>query len=507
MKAKILGKNGNGDAPMEYKSNPNVFKISKILTENIENLKSRLTDCPDLVLKSVILTNNKKGVFVFLKDIVDIDLLMRDMVNPILNMDGKELFKKEKFKNLPVSQLLFIDNIGSIITDVFSGCAVFMMDDMDIALSCTIDKYLTRSNEEPQTEKNIKGAHDGFIESLDSNISILRARIVNSKLKFKISKIGVVSNQRVAVGYIDGITNKEIVEKIMNKINSINIDGMIAIGTLEQYLSDFPYSPFPEFLNAERPDRVVAALLEGQLVVMLDGTPVTIIAPVSIFSFFTAVDDYSFDWSFSSFMRTIRIIAGFIALFFPAMYIAILSFHYEMIPLSILISVVESRTKVPFPPIVEAFIMEIVIELLRESAVRLPTYVGASVGVVGGIIIGQAAVQAGVVSNLMIIVVAVTAIASFAIPSHAMSSTFRVLRFVVMLSSAAFGIIGVIVSMVMIFSNLLVLKSLDQPYFQPLIPFKVKDMPNFIIRLPIKYQEKRSSLAKPQDKIRGKDDE
>lgn len=482
-------------------------EISKKLSENIIEIEDRLQDCPDVMKRKVFISDNKEAYFIFAKDIVDIDLLQRDFMNPILSMDYNELISKSNIEKLPASDIKFCYNFDSVMASIFSGNTIFLMEGMDFAVSCELRSFIKRNIQEPETEKNVKGPHEGFIELLDINIGILRRKIYNPALKFKMLTIGAITNQHVAIAYIDGVANKVLIDRLFNKINSINYDGMVVIGILEQFITDFPNSPFPQYQTTERPDRATAALLEGKLVVLLDGTPVTLIAPVSFFSFFKALDDYSFDWIFGSFMGLIRLLALFNAVFLPGIYIALLSFHYYMIPLNLLIPLAESRATVPFPPIIEALIMEIIIETLREASIRLPTYVGTSIGVVGGIIIGQAAVQAGIVSNLMVIVVSITAIASFSIPSYNMGTAIRVIRFFVMILSSIFGMIGIVVSGVMMFANLLIIESLGQPYFQPIIPFKAKDLKDVIIRLPIKFHKLRPDIAKPVDKKRGNNNE
>jgi spore germination protein len=307
----------------------------------------------------------------------------------------------------------------------------------------------------------------------------------------------------VSIAYIEGIANTEILNNLYTKVNAIKTDGLLSIGHIEQLISDTKYSPFPLYIATERPDKAVAALLEGRFVVFLDGTPVVLIAPVSFFSFFQAPDDYASNWMIGTMLRLFRIMGLILALILPALYISVTSFHYYLVPLNILVQLGQSRAQVAFPPIVEALLMEFTIEMLREASVRLPTYIGSTIGVVGGIIIGQAAVNAGIVSNLFIIIVGATTIASYAIPNYEFGLCIVLIRFGILLMSSFFGIIGVLVSIIFMIIHLLALESLGQPYLSPISPFKLSDQKDMIIRLPFQFMKKRPHIAQPINDKRG----
>lgn len=487
-------------------------QVSKQITrpsysEVINRIEESFSDCPDVVRRKVYLENNIEGYFIFIEELINPDLLQRDFMNPILSMSYEELCNENIVRNVPVSNIEFYCDINSIISRVLTGEAVFIFKGMKFAIGGVVRKFERRAIEEPQTEKNVKGSHEGFVETLNTNVSILRRRIKNSNLKFKMLQLGASTNQVVAVAYINGIANPAILDELCNRINKINFDGMIGNGYIEQFISDSPNSPFPQFLSTERPDKVMAMLLEGRFAVFLDGTPICIVAPVSLFSFLQTPDDYNSSWIFGTFLGLLRELAMLIALFLPALYIALTSFHYYMVPLRLLIPLAESRERVPFPPYIEAIIMELTIEMLREATIRLPTYIGTSIGVIGGIIIGQAAVQAGIVSVLMIIVVAVTAIASYVSPIYDMGLAIRFYRFIVMIASSIYGLIGILIGAVLLLAHLISLESLGQPYFAPISPFRFKDLKDVFIRLPFKFMRKRPDQAKPMDKERGRNNE
>lgn len=468
-------------------------------------IDNKLKDSPDIIRRKVILTSGQRGCFFFIQGLCDMSLLQRDFIAPVLNLkriDDKEL--KYLTNKIPVAVLTFPIVIENLIVDILAGNAVFICQGLNCGISCTLKKYEKRAIDEPQVEKNVRGAHDGFIEDMETNIATIRSKIKNSNLKFKNFTIGTTTNQKVTITYLENIANPDLLQILCDKLSNIDYDGLIGIGYIEQFISDHPNSIFPQYLATERPDKAVAGLLEGKFVLMLQGTPVVLIAPVSIYSFTQVTDDYTVQWIGGSYLRMLRLAAILISLFVPGIYIAIISFHYYMIPLPLLVPLAESRARVPFPPVMEAFLVEFIIEMIREASIRLPTFITSSISIVGGLVIGQAAVQAGIVSNLMIIVIATSAIAGYTIPTYDMGISIRIVKYITMLTSAIFGIVGVIVPMATMLAHLVVLDSLGEPYFQPFAPFKFRDLKDTYIRFPFKYLKKRPDISKPLDKERGK---
>jgi spore germination protein len=477
--------------------------ISINLDENLKELSCSFTDCPDIIQKQVMLKQMRKGIFIYIKDIINTDLIQRDFIRPILSMDYLIISNPSIVDYLPALNVSLCYDINAAVTSVLSGKTIFLMDGVNFAILCDSISLDKRAIMEPDAEKNVRSSHDGFIEVLSTNITLLRRKIKNNNLKFKELMLGNITNQKLYIAYIDGIANPELLNTLYNKLNEINVDGLLSMGHVEQYITDSKYSPFPQYVSTERVDKVVSALLEGQLAVLLDGTPFVVIAPVSFFSFFQAPDDYSSNWMVGTLVRFLRIIGMTIALVLPAIYISVTSFQYYLVPLNILVQLAQSRVQVAFPPIVEAILMEFTIEMLREASIRLPSYIGTTIGVVGGIIIGQASVNAGIVSSLFIIIVGITAIASYVIPSYEFGLAIILLRFIILLLSAFFGIIGVIVGIICIIIHLLALESLGQPYLMPIMPFKLNDLKDTIIRLPLQFNNKRPHLPKPVRNQRG----
>lgn len=473
--------------------------------KNFSLIDETLKDCPDIIRRTVILNSGKKGCFFFVQGLCDIDLFQRDFMTPLLKLKKLDSDEIEYLPNkIPVAGLTFPLVIDSLIQDILAGNAVFICEGLNFGISCTLKKYEKRSIQEPQCETSIRGDHDGFIEDMATNIATIRRKLKTVNLKFKDFNVGSTSHQTISVAYLENIANPDILQIISDKINQIDTDSLIAIGYLEQTITDHPNSIFPQYLATERPDKAIAGLLEGKFVLLLQETSFVLIAPVTFHAFTQAPEDYSTHWVGATYLRMLRTTATLITLFLPAIYIALLTYHYYMIPLPLLVSLAQSRTKVPFPPVIEAFLIEFMIETVREASIRLPSFITASISIVGGLVIGQTAIQAGIVSDLMVIIIAASAISGFTMPTYDLGISIRLVKYVAMITSSIFGILGVVVPIVVLIAHLLVLDSLGEPYFQPIAPFKFGDLKDTYIRAPIRFLKKRPDMAKPLDKERGK---
>ncbi|MBM7579113.1 spore germination protein [Jeotgalibacillus terrae] len=365
-----------------------------------------------------------------------------------------------------------------------------------------IPKKLSRAIEEPKSEQIVRGSHSGFNESLTSNIYQIRQRLKTSHLVIKYFQIGKESNTNSALIYVDNIANLMIVEEFIRRIQSIDVDVAHSVGFLEEMLEDNCFSPFPQFLVTERSDRVTGNLSEGRIAFMLDGSPTAIIGPANFFAFYQSPDDYNGRFIIGTFYRLLRLCSFLVALLLPAMYIAIISFHFEVIPEALTLPTKRAVEGIPYPPLFEALVLEITIELIREATIRLPFPVGQTIGVVGGLVIGDAVVNAGFVSNVMVIVVALTAISSFVVPSIEMNSTVRILRFPFMLLATLFGFYGVTVGLTLLLIHLIRLESLGMPYLSPFAPFHKSGMRDTILRMPSWLQSTRPAETMTLNKIR-----
>jgi spore germination protein KA len=308
-------------------------------------------------------------------------------------------------------------------------------------------------------------------------------------------KIGTYTRTNVSIAYIDGLADKTLIEEITTRLERIKIDGILESEYIEEMIEDNPYSPFPQIMTTERPDVACSCLLEGRAVILVEGTPFTLIAPISFFSLIQSQEDYAQRFMAGTFIRWLRFFFMGLSLLLPSLYVAILTFHHEAVPTALLLSSAASREAVPFPAIVEALAMEITFEALREAGVRLPKQVGSAVSIVGALVIGQASVQAGLVSAPMVIVVAITGIASFMMPRYIAGIAFRMLRFPMMLLAGTLGLLGIMMGIIAIVIHLCSLRSFGVPYLTPLAPLKGQELKDVLWRAPWWKMDTRPRLT------------
>lgn len=375
-------------------------------------------------------------------------------------------------------------SMSTLVDAVCSGSAAIIFPSTNTFLQITMPQLKTRSPDEPDNEHVIRGSHEGFVEGIDTNISLLRKRLVMPDLVVRTMIVGKRGISQISYVYIDSIVDKELIDQLQIKLEGVSAETITSAGQLEDYLEDNVWSPFPQFLNTERPDRVVANLLEGKIAIFTDHAPTCLVAPVTFFSFYQSPDDFNGRVIVGSFYRLVRLLSFVAAMFLPAFYIAVIGFHSEILPLELSKKVKVAINEIPYRPIFEALILELFIELIREASIRLPTPIGQTIGIVGGLVIGDAIVSAGLVSNLMVIVVAMTAISSFVVPSVEMNTTIRVLRFPFMLLASLFGFFGIVLGSLVLFIHLMNLSSMKQPYFSPIVPFDPSRFKKIFLRLP-----------------------
>lgn len=417
-------------------------------------------------------------------------------------MSGQELFSLLNKQFLSVQKYKTTRSLDDILVSVLSGDTALFIEGLDQVLLIGSKKWTGRSVEEPQTEALVRGPREGFNESVETNVILLRRAIRDPKLRFDTYRVGARGKKELIIAYIDNIVHPALLQEVKRRVETIDIDDAPESGTIEQMIQDSFLSPFPLILHTERPDKVAAAILQGKVVILLDGTPFALIMPTTFVSLVQSPEDYYERWLIGTLIRILRYTAVVISLTFPSLYIALVSFHQGMIPSKLAFSIAAAREGVPFPAVVEAFLMEFTLELLREAGVRLPKPIGQTIGIVGGLVIGEAAVQAGIVSPIMVIVVAVTAVSSFAIPSYSAGIAFRILRFLTMIAASVFGLYGIILTLIMICIHLSRLQSFGVPYLTPLSPGFYRDWRDMIIRAPYTMLSKRPQFMQTKDDSR-----
>ncbi|NOU98640.1 spore germination protein [Paenibacillus planticolens] len=354
----------------------------------------------------------------------------------------------------------------------------------------------------PEIEFTVEGAKEAFVESLAINLNLIRKRLPIPELCIKEIVIGSTSKSKVAVCYIEGIMNKQYLNTCLQRLEELQFNQISDITLVQQMIEDNSNSIFPQMVGSERPDYVAWALTSGQFCILVDGSPTAVFAPVNLGSFFTSYEDYYLPWIIGSVIRVIRMLSILFSVFATPLYVAVMTYHGHAISNTFLPTIISSRISVPFPPVVEVLIMEIVIELLREAGARLPTKIGQTIGIVGGIVLGTAAVEASITSNLLLIIVALSALASFTSPIYRMSATIRVLRFPFILAAQIWGLLGILICAITVFTHLLRLTSFGMPYLIPFYPFRKSDVYDSVIRTPYSMFSRRFSFFRSPNSIR-----
>ena len=490
--------------------------LSKDLDKNVDNFKNIFKDCGDISFRFVEIGSGKKvqACFIFSDGLINKALLSEYGIQLLLTSSESEDFNLKGVKKglldflakeaIAIPEIDEEDQIDKIVNAILSGETILLVDKVDMALILSTRGWPTRGVGEPETETVVRGPRDGFSETLKINTTLVRRRIKDPKMKIKNLKIGRRSKTEVAILYIEDIVNPILLDEVNKRLNNIDIDAILDSSMLEHLIEDDYLSPFPQIENTERPDTVAAALYEGRVALLVDNSPFALIVPATIGTLLQSAEDYYSRWTISSFIRLLRILAGFLATLSPALYIAITSFHPGLIPTQLTYFVAASRINVPFPSAVEAFLMEITIELLREAGTRISGPIGTTIGIVGGLIIGQAAVEAGVVSPLMIIIVAITTISAFTLTSYELASGLRFCRFGFMILAAILGLYGIMLGILILSTHLARLNSFGIPFTSPYSGLGIEegDLRDTLIKAPIQYLENRPTFSFPKNKRR-----
>ncbi|MDQ1914426.1 spore germination protein [Paenibacillus sp. GD4] len=472
---------------------------------NIESfdkaLRKAVHQNPNLIAKQVSF-GFRKGCIFYLNTIVDQDLLQRDVIGTLIHLDHEPTTDdfKEQF---PVGAVKQGTTLSALVDDLFQGWVYLYLGDRP-GLLFYLYKPKERTPGKPDVESQVLGPQVGFTEILNSNIALLQTYLPNPDLCQEMLQVGTRTKTQVALLYVKQVADDHLVEQLRTRIEELSFDGIVDSAVLVQLIDDNKASIFPQMILTERIDRVTFSLLEGKLVLLVSGSPFAIVCPATMMDFFSSAEDHLVRWNMGTFTRFLRVFAMVLSLLFTPVYVAALTFHYEIVPTAMVVPLAESRTRVPFPPLLEALFLESTIELLREAGARLPTKVGQTIGIVGGIVIGQAAVQAGFTSNILIIIVALGALSSFVTPVYLMGITIRIIRFPLIILAGLFGGLGIMIGVCFLLIHLLRLTSLGQPYLYPLVPFRWTDQMDSLLRFPFSFLRKRSPYTHGEDQHRWK---
>ena len=485
--------------------------MTKSLAENKKNLLALLGDSADIKKIPIqIGVGRDIECFITYVEITGGSLMFSKSVFGRLVKQLNEMTKEEVYESLSknvlgITDITYFDTIEDALGGMFAGDVLILVDGFEKAMKIPDKGYPGMGVQEPQSEKVIRGSNEGFADSIKINTALIRKRLRTPKLKVREVRLGTRSNTNVDIVYMEDLVYPKLIGEVEKRLSRYEIDGVMDSGIIEQLSEEKWYSPFPQFQTTQRPDRAAMAILEGRIVVFSDNSPVGLILPTDYNSFIQTSDDYYNRWEIASFGRILRFLASFFALTFPGIYLAVTNFHTQILPTPLLLSFAAARQGVPFPAMVEVLLMEIAFELLREAGVRLPGAMGNTIGIVGGLIIGQAAVEANIVSPIVVIVVAFTALCSFAIPNEEFASAFRVLKFGFILLCSWLGFYGFLFGMLLVLIHLSHLKSFGIPYLMPFVGVDLtgyEDQWDFVISKTLFKFTRQLVFAKRNQRVR-----
>lgn len=483
-------------------------KVSNILQDNIDGMENYFKECADIKKKRMKL-GRKQNVECYLTFIeVSVDMgnsALLETLKFLNKLDQHEIMEALEQNALGISDATYFETIEEAVDGLLTGEAILFVDGFAKAVKIPDDGYPSMGITEADSEKVIRGSNEGFCDSVKQNAALIRKRIRSPKVKVWDMKAGVRSKTNVYVMYMEDLVYPELLEEVKKRLSDFEIDGILDSGMMEQLAEEKWYSPFPQFQTTQRPDRASMAILQGRVVVMSDNSPEALILPTDYNSFIQTSDDYYSRFEIASFSRMLRYVASFFAMTLPGFYLAVTNFHTQILPTSLLLSFAEARAGVPFPAVVEVLIMELSFELLREAGVRLPGAMGNTIGIVGGLIIGQAAVEANLVSPIVVIIISFTALCSFSIPNEEFATAFRLLKFFFIGICAWLGYFGMLLGLLAVLTHLSRLTSFGIPYLMPFVGADLNDYEDerdFIWRAPLRRLKKRPVYARREKRTK-----
>ncbi|SCY76949.1 spore germination protein [Alkaliphilus peptidifermentans] len=478
----------NKSMPAKFKDNKE--NLSKSLKYNLVEIQKILGDSDDIIIREFKIGMNKKEAFLlYIDGLVDKNLIVMDILKPLMLLTEPLVSKEGSLNSLLKESVLTVYNLtetssmNTAIEDVLSGYIALFIDKTQTAIIIKAKEYKSREIQEAETEAVIRGPRESFTESLRVNTSLIRRKVINPNLRFETYVIGKQTKTKVCLTYIKGICKEEIISEVKKRLEQINTEAILESGYIEAYIEDAPFSPFPTIGNTEKPDKAVGYMLEGKVIILTDGTPVVLSVPHLFIENFQNIEDYYSRPYYATLTRLIRFIAFILTIYLPGFYVGVSTFHPEMIPSPLLMTMAETREGVPFPLLIEALVMLTLFEILREAGVRMPRPIGQAVSIVGALVIGEAAVAAGIVGAPMVIVTALTAISSFIVPSVADIATL--LRFAFLLLSGITGLFSLVLGSLFVLVHAVSLRSFGIPYLAPVAPFFLQDMKDFFARFPL----------------------
>lgn len=493
----------------EQTVNPKIYQPDQNIDTNLRHFQEIFSGGDDVVIRRFLLSpSQQKAALIYIEDMAD-QAIINNHILEKLTCPCFEVGDKLNPANLAAAvttiltagSLTETTEIQQAVQRILTGDTMLLLDGVPTLYIIATRKVKLRSVAPPDTEPAVIGPRDSFIEDLRTNITLIRRRINNPNLVIQKSTVGRRSHTEIAVTYLKGVVNYKYVCEVERRLNNLKIDIPENL-TIPNLIGDHPYSPFPTAQQTERPDRLVSALSKGKVGIIVDGTPFAIIVPTVLSDLFRAVDDYHEKWMIATAIRILRYISAFLALSIPAMYIAITAFHPAMIPTPLALTIGISREGVPLPSFLEALIMISFLEIMHEAGIRLPRTVGQAVSIVGGLVIGDATVRAGLVSSPLVIITSFTAIATFSIPDYRLALAVRLLRLPLMAAGASFGMYGVMIGQLLIIVHLSIMESFGEPYLAPFTAknmLRLQDLKDTYVVAPPSARTLRPTYLEPED--------
>lgn len=483
--------------------------ISNRVEENEEKIRQAFSSCDDLKIRKLSLGENEKvkGFVCYIEVNAGNELInvLGRMLAYLESLSEEQIAASIKGNAFALSDAETYMYMEDAIRGVLIGDAMLFVDGVAGALKMPDQGYPKMGISPSEEEKVVRGSNESFTESEKANTALIRKRIRNTQLKVKEFQVGVRSYTNVAIVYMEGLAKQSLVKEIHRRLTEYDIDGVMDSGVLEQLAEESWASPFPQFQSTRRPDRAAMEVLNGKVVVLVDNSPVALLLPTDVNSFLKTTDDYYNRFFMATFARIIRYVAAFFALTLPGLYLSVTNFHTQILPTPLLLSFWEARKGVPFPAALEVILMELSFELIREAGVRLPGTMGNTIGIVGGLIIGQAAVEANLVSPIVVIVVAFTALCSFAIPNEEFAFSFRILKFLLIALASWLGFFGFLLGLFFVLVHMASLKSFDVPYLSPYVGAQLngyQDEKDSVVRFPLRMLWKRPIYANSTQRVK-----
>ncbi|MBM7362079.1 spore germination protein [Priestia taiwanensis] len=467
--------------------------------EKVKQLEALKQHNPDLLIR-MLQVGEQQVAIVYVKGSVNEQELNHLLIKEILHIQEEQLSNQFLIHSIPIAEYKVESDVSVLYESLLGGWIAVCVQTETNSVLFNLAIVQQRALSESQNESSVLGPNVQFTESLSTNTQVVRQILNNAALKIDTMQVGTRVPREIRIFYMDELADEQVVEYAKRRLKAISMDEVGDGTILAQLMEDKKYSIFPELLNTELPYRVTQSIMNGKIAILIDGSPMATIGPTSFFSFFSANDDAYYRWQMATFYKLLRLFGVFISITLTASYVAALTYHYEIIPSALLMTIGKSRANVPFPPVLEALMLEAIIDLVREAGARLPTKVGQTMGIVGAIVIGQATVSAGLTSNILIIIVAVTALASFTAPKYVFGTAMRIIRYPLIVLAGMYGLIGVVYGLTLLMIHLLRLTSLGRPFLEPIFPLRWEDFTKGIIFMPKKMIKYRPVYSRSGDK-------